>query len=70
MESGVLVFDEFNMLGRERADRADHGELRRVVTAMLQVVDAHRGDSVLVATTNHPALLDSAIWWRFDQRVV
>ncbi|MDE0268339.1 MAG: ATP-binding protein [Acidimicrobiaceae bacterium] len=69
VESGVLVFDEFDMLGRERADRADHGELRRVVAAMLQVVDAHRGDSVFVATTNHPALLDSAIWRRFDEIV-
>ena len=42
--SWVLIFDEFDMLGRERADRADHGELRRVVAAMLQVVDDHRGD--------------------------
>ncbi len=65
--SWVLVFDEFDMLGRERSDRADHGELRRVVAAMLQVVDGHRGDSLFVATTNHPALLDSAAWRRFDE---
>ena len=43
------------MLGRERADRADRGELRRVVAAMLQVVDDHRGDSLFIATSNHPA---------------
>ena len=54
--SWVLVFDEFDMLGRERADRADHGELRRVVAAMLQVVDEHRGDSLFFATSNHPPL--------------
>ncbi|MDE0162798.1 MAG: ATP-binding protein [Acidimicrobiaceae bacterium] len=65
--SWVLVFDEFDMLGRERSDRADHGELRRVVAAMLQVVDDHRGDSLFVATSNHPALLDSAVWRRFDE---
>ena len=67
--SWVLVFDEFDMLGRERADRADHGELRRVVAAMLQVVDDHRGDSLFIATSNHPALLDSAVWRRFDEIV-
>ena len=65
--SWVLVFDEFDMLGRERSDRADHGELRRVVAAMLQVVDEHRGDSLFVATSNHPALLDTAVWRRFDE---
>ena len=67
--SWVLVFDEFDMLGRERGDHADHGELRRVVAAMLQVVDEHRGNSLFVATSNHPALLDSAVWRRFDELV-
>lgn len=65
--SWVLVFDEFDMLGRERSDRADHGELRRVVAAMLQVMEDHRGDSLVVATSNHPMLLDTAVWRRFDE---
>lgn len=65
--SWVLVFDEFDMLGRERSDRADHGELRRVVAAMLQVVDDHKADSLFIATSNHPTLLDSAVWRRFDE---
>jgi SpoVK/Ycf46/Vps4 family AAA+-type ATPase len=65
--SWVLIFDELDMLGRERSDRTDHGELRRVVAAMLQVVERHRGDSLFVATSNHPTLLDSAVWRRFDE---
>ena len=65
--SWVLIFDEFDMLGRERSDRADHGELRRIVAAMLQVVEEHRGDSLFVATSNHPTLLDTAVWRRFDE---
>ena len=36
---------------------------------MLQVVDDHRGDSLFIATSNHPALLDSAVWRRFDEIV-
>lgn len=67
--SWVLLFDEFDMLGHERSDRADHGELRRVVAAMLQVVEDHRGDSLFVATSNHPMLLDTAVWRRFDEVV-
>jgi SpoVK/Ycf46/Vps4 family AAA+-type ATPase len=65
--SWVLQFDEFDMLGRERADRSDHGELRRVVAAMLQIIDENNADSVFVATSNHPSLLDTAVWRRFDE---
>lgn len=65
--SWVLQFDEFDMLGRERSDRSDHGELRRVVAAMLQIIDENNADSVFVATSNHPSLLDSAVWRRFDE---
>ena len=65
--SWVLQFDEFDMLGRERADRSDHGELRRVVAAMLQIIDENNADSIFVATSNHPSLLDSAVWRRFDE---
>lgn len=65
--SWVLQFDEFDMLGRERADRSDHGELRRVVAAMLQIIDENNADSIFVATSNHPSLLDTAVWRRFDE---
>lgn len=67
--SWVLLFDEFDLLGRERADRSDHGELRRVVAAMLQIIDEHHADSLFIATSNHPALLDTAVWRRFDDVV-
>ncbi len=65
--SWVLLFDEFEMLGHERSDRSDHGELRRVVAAMLQLIDDNNSDSLFVATSNHPSLLDSAAWRRFDE---
>lgn len=65
--SWVLQFDEFDMLGRERADRSDHGELRRVVAAMLQIIDENNADSIFVATSNHPSLLDTAVWRRFEE---
>lgn len=63
----VLLFDEFDALGKERADPGDHGELRRVVNAYLQLIDRYRGSSLLVAATNHEAVLDYALWRRFDE---
>lgn len=63
----VVLLDEFDSLGKGRDDGGDHGELRRVVNAVLQLVDTYRGPSVLVAATNHDEVLDSALWRRFDE---
>ncbi len=68
-ESFVVVFDEFDAIGKERAEGSDHGELRRVVTAFLQQLDGFVGPSLLIAATNHPGLLDLAAWRRFDEVV-
>lgn len=65
-EPWVVLFDEFDAIGKERAERTDHGELKRVVTAFLQQLDNFIGPSVLVAATNHPGLVDSAVWRRFS----
>lgn len=62
----VVLFDEFDALGRVRDDPTEHGEIKRVVNAFLQMLDAYRGPSVLVAATNHEGLLDPALWRRFD----
>jgi SpoVK/Ycf46/Vps4 family AAA+-type ATPase len=62
----VILFDEFDALGRSREDPTEHGEIKRVVNAVLQMLDAYRGPSLLVAATNHEGALDSAIWRRFD----
>lgn len=65
----VILFDEFDALGRTRDDTAEHGEMKRVVTAFLQMIDKYQGPSLLIAATNHPGLLDSALWRRFDEVV-
>jgi len=63
----VVLLDEFDSLGKLRDDPTDHGELRRVVNAVLQLIDTYRGPSLVVAATNNPEVLDSAIWRRFDE---
>ena len=66
----VVLFDEFDALAKERSDEADHGELKRVVNAFLQLLDAYEGKSLLIAATNHETILDSAVWRRFDEVLV
>lgn len=63
---GVYLFDEFDALGSQRAATNDVGEIRRVLNSFLQFLEADASDSILVAATNHPALLDSALFRRFD----
>ena len=65
--AAVVLFDEFDALAKERADEAEHGELRRVVNAVLQMMDAYVGRSVLIAATNHETMLDLAVWRRFEE---
>lgn len=68
--AAVVLFDEFDALAKERADEAEHGELRRVVNAVLQMMDAYTGRSVLIAATNHEGILDLAVWRRFEEVLV
>ena len=63
----VALFDEFDALAKDRGDTADHGELKRSVNAVLQMLDGYRGSSILIATTNYESLLDHAVWRRFDE---
>ncbi len=63
---GVYLFDEFDSVAKARGDSQDVGEMNRVVTAFLQLVDADVSGSILVAATNHVELLDRAVFRRFD----
>lgn len=63
---GVYLFDEFDSVAKARGDAHDVGEMNRVVTAFLQLVDADVSGSILVAATNHVELLDRAVFRRFD----
>jgi AAA+ superfamily predicted ATPase len=66
----VVLFDEFDALGRERSDSSEHGEIKRVVNALLQMFDSYKGNSILIAATNHESDLDSAVWRRFEEVLI
>lgn len=63
---GVYLFDEFDSIGSQRGLTNDVGEIRRVLNSFLQMVEQDDSDSVLIAATNHPELLDRALFRRFD----
>jgi SpoVK/Ycf46/Vps4 family AAA+-type ATPase len=67
--SWVVLFDEFDAIGRSRDDPTEHGELKRVVNTFLQMLDRFSGRSIVIAATNYEQSLDPALWRRFDEVV-
>lgn len=63
---GVLFFDEFDVVGKERGDAQETGEVKRVVSTLLLQIDQLPSYVITVAATNHPELLDRAVWRRFQ----
>ncbi|MCG8995047.1 ATP-binding protein [Laribacter hongkongensis] len=62
----VLLLDEIDAIAKRRSDDADVGELKRLVTVILQEVDEWPASGLLLGATNHPELIDPALWRRFD----
>lgn len=65
----VLFFDEFDVVGKERGDIHETGEIKRVVSSLLLQVDHLPSYVVVVTASNHPELLDRAVWRRFQIRI-
>ena len=66
----MLFLDEFDAIAKKRDDTHELGELKRVVTTLLQNMDTMPANVFLVAATNHHHLLDSAIWRRFNVSIL
>lgn len=65
----VLFFDEFDTIGKERGDSHELGEIKRVVSSLLLMTDSLPSYTVVIGASNHPELLDRAIWRRFQLKV-
>ena len=63
---GVYFFDEFDAIGSQRGLANDVGEIRRVLNSFLQMIEQDRSHSLVIAATNHPGILDPALFRRFD----
>ena len=63
---GVYFFDEFDAIGSQRGLANDVGEVRRILNSFLQMIEQDGSHSLIVAATNHPDILDHALFRRFD----
>jgi len=62
----VYFFDEFDAIGSQRGLSNDVGEIRRILNSFLQLIEQDQSNSVIIAATNHPEILDYALFRRFD----
>ncbi len=65
----VIFLDEFETLGKERGDTRETGEIKRVVSSLLMQIDRLPSHTVVITASNHPELLDRAVWRRFQVKV-
>ena len=62
----VLLLDEFDAIGKMRDDSQEVGEIKRLVSSLLQNLDRVQSGQIVIAATNHHHMLDPAVWRRFD----
>jgi SpoVK/Ycf46/Vps4 family AAA+-type ATPase len=63
---GVYFFDEFDAIGSQRGLANDVGEVRRILNSFLQMIEQDQSHSLIIGATNHPDILDNALFRRFD----
>ena len=69
VRNAVLFLDEMDAIAKLRDDRQELGELKRVVNAVIQGLDTLTNDVIVIGATNHPHLLDPAIFRRFPYKL-
>ncbi|MBU3128491.1 AAA family ATPase [Clostridium tagluense] len=67
--NSILFLDEFDAIAKRRDDQSDLGELKRIVNVLLKELESWPVNCIVIAATNHPELLDKAIWRRFDRSI-
>lgn len=65
-DTGVYLFDEFDAIGADRALDNEVGEMRRILNSFLQFLETDSSESIIIAATNNQAILDKALFRRFD----
>ena len=66
-QRSMLFLDELDAIAKRRDDAGDLGELKRLVNVLLKELESCPSSCVIIGATNHPELLDKAMWRRFDR---
>jgi len=65
-QRAVYLFDEFDSIASHRNQGQDIGEIKRVLNSFLINIDKDNSNSIIIAATNLPDSLDTALFRRFD----
>jgi SpoVK/Ycf46/Vps4 family AAA+-type ATPase len=65
-QRGVYLFDEFDSIGSQRHQGQDVGEIKRILNSFLINIEKDTSNSIIIAATNLPEMLDKALFRRFD----
>lgn len=68
-ENVILFLDEMDAIAKKRDDESDLGELKRLVNVLLKEMEDCPSSCIIIGATNHPELLDRAVWRRFDRSI-
>lgn len=69
-EKSVLFLDEFDHIGKARDnDEKEVGEMKRLVTSLIQLIDYYPKNAILIGATNYPEIIDHALMRRFQLRI-
>jgi len=68
-QRGVYLFDEFDSIGSQRHQGQDVGEIKRILNSFLINIEKDTSNSIIIAATNLPELLDKALFRRFDDNI-
>lgn len=69
-ENSVLFLDEFDYIGKIRDyETKDSGEMKRLVNAVIQLIDQLPSETLLIAATNNLEIIDTALLRRFQLKL-
>lgn len=66
----VYLFDEFDSVGTTRTSINEVGEIKRVLNSFLLQLEKDNSNSLIIAATNIPEFLDTALFRRFDDIII
>lgn len=70
LDKAILFIDEFDFIGKSRdQEDKDNSEMRRLVNALLQQIDAMNESTMLIGATNYMEIIDVALLRRFQLKL-
>ena len=66
----VIFIDEFDAFAKNREDNNDVGELKRIVNAIIQILDFQASNKIVIVATNLASSIDPAILRRFAFKIL